>query len=148
MSRDHSANFKMETTTQKTPVEPVAAMVVGSDPWLAALSDADLNRHFARAFWDRPLDERTNTYWHDDDTTPEDENHEWKPLPDFVNNWSEVRKVLVNSKIIVPPDFVKRTDRERNRRVMVALLRSANAEIRHPACDAQTSTNLSADGSA
>jgi hypothetical protein len=110
-----------DATDAERCAEPVAKPGE-SDPWLAALSDADLNRHFARVFWDRPLDERTNTYWHDD-TTPDDENHEWKPLPDFVNDWSEVRKILVNSKIIVPPDFAKRTDRERNRRVMIALLR-------------------------
>lgn len=133
MSRDHSANFKMETNTIQTLEKPVAARVVGSDPWLAALSDADLNRHFARAFWDRPLDERTNTYWHDDDTTPEDENHEWKPLPDFVNDWPAVRKILAASKVVVPVDHVKRTPRERNRRVMVALLRSANQRLSDPA---------------
>ena len=102
---------------------------VGCGDLLASLDDADLNRKFARAFLDRPIDERNNTYWHDDDTTPEDENHEWKPLPDFVNDWREVRKVLVNSKVIVPPDFIPRTTRERNRRVMIALLRSAN--VRH-----------------
>lgn len=35
MSRDHSANFKMKTKTQTAIAEPVAAMVVGSGPWLA-----------------------------------------------------------------------------------------------------------------
>jgi len=34
MSRDHSANFKMETNKIQTLEKPVAAMVVGSDPWL------------------------------------------------------------------------------------------------------------------
>lgn len=37
MSRDHSANFKMETNTQQIPAEPVAAMVVGSGPWFSLL---------------------------------------------------------------------------------------------------------------
>lgn len=37
MSRDHSANFKMETNTIQTPEKPVAAMVVGSGPWLGSV---------------------------------------------------------------------------------------------------------------
>ena len=90
---------------------------------LESLSDADLNRAFARAFWDRPIDERNNTYWHDDDTTPEDENHEWKPLPDFCNDWSATRKILVNSRAVVRPDYVAgRTKREISRRAMIHLL--------------------------
>jgi len=37
MSRDHSANFKMETKTIQTPAEPATAMVVGSGPWLGSV---------------------------------------------------------------------------------------------------------------
>jgi hypothetical protein len=48
MSRDHSANFKMETNTQQTLVEPVAAMVVGSDPWLGLPLTPELRRHFPK----------------------------------------------------------------------------------------------------
>lgn len=90
---------------------------------LEALPDTDLNRAFARAYWNHPIDERNNTYWHDDDIAPEDENHEWKPLPDFCNNWSVTRKILVDSKVIVTPDGeTGRTERERCRRAIVALL--------------------------
>ena len=98
---------------------------------LEALPDADLNRFFARAYWDRPIDERNNIYWHDDDATPEDENHEWKPLPDFCNNWSATRKILVNSKVIVAPDGVTgRSERERCRRAIIALLLANDADQR------------------
>lgn len=97
---------------------------------LEALPDADLNRFFARAYWDRPIDERNNTYWHDDDATPEDENHEWKPLPDFCNDWSATRKILVNSKVIVAPDGVTgRSERERCRRAIIALLLANNSDV-------------------
>lgn len=37
MSRDHSANFIMETNTNQILAEPVTAMVVGSGPWLASV---------------------------------------------------------------------------------------------------------------
>lgn len=87
-----------------------------------AMSDEDLNKYFARAFLDRPIDERTNIYWHDDDRTPSDDNSEWRPIPDYVNDWRLIRKVFVTSKVVVPPDFIPRTTRERNRRVMIALL--------------------------
>lgn len=40
MSRDHSANFKMEMNTQQTPAEPVTAMVVGSGPWFGDWGEA------------------------------------------------------------------------------------------------------------
>jgi hypothetical protein len=92
---------------------------------LTQLSDADLNRQFARAFWNSPIDERNNTYWHDDDKTSEDQNCEWKPLPDFVNDWSAVRKILAASEIVIQPDYSfspNRTDSERCRRVMAAML--------------------------
>ena len=87
------------------------------------ISDSDLNRIFARKFWDRPIDERNNTYWHDDDSTPQNENHEWKPLPDFVNRWPSVRKILVNNGMVLPPIYGRRLSRkERTRRVMIAML--------------------------
>lgn len=87
------------------------------------MGDADLNRQFARAFWDCPIDERNNTYWHDDDKTPEDENHEWKPLPNFCNDWSAVRKLLVNSSYILPIHHGAPQDQHsRCRRAMVNML--------------------------
>lgn len=87
------------------------------------VSDADLNRNFAREFWDYPIDERNNTYWHDDDNTPQEDNHEWKPLPDFVNDWSAVRKLLAASKIVVPVFRERGLKRkEKTRRTMIAML--------------------------
>lgn len=110
-------------STNTLPQKDGPAETLRSSDLLAGLDDADLNRQFARAFWNRPIDERNNTYWHDDDTTPEDENHEWKPLPDFCNDWRAVRKIFVDSRAVIAPDFIPRTPRERNRRVMIHLLR-------------------------
>lgn len=89
------------------------------------MSDSELNRAFAREFWDRPIDERNNTYWHDDDTTPAEENGEWRPLPDFCNDWVAVRKIFARSSLVIPPDGKKsRTKNERCRRTMIHLLRN------------------------
>ena len=47
MSREHSANNNMETNTIQSPEKPVAAVVVGSRPWLGSvfeLSESD-ERH-------------------------------------------------------------------------------------------------------
>lgn len=108
---------------------------VGSDAWLAGmeLHDPDLNRLFWRHFWNHPIDERNNTYWHDDDTTPEDENHEWKPLPDFCNDWSAVKKVLRDSPHVIAPNYARGlTKRQRCRHVMLAMIFAANTAVSQP----------------
>ena len=90
------------------------------------LSDADLNKYFARAFLDRPIDERTNTYWHDDDRTPAEDNNEWRPIPDYVNDWSEVRRILASQPTVIPREFMHNA--ERCRRAMVWLLQAKKAQ--------------------
>lgn len=91
------------------------------------MPDAELNRAFARAFWGRLVDERSNFYWHDDDPPTTEESAEWKPPPDFCNDWAAVRKILAGSRRVIPPAYTTdRTKNERCRRAMIHLLKSIN----------------------
>lgn len=115
------------------------------DKWTHT-SNEDLNRYFAREFWNRPIDERNNTYWHDDDKTSEDDNHEWKPLPDFCNDWPAVRKILRDSKVVVPPDFHGRDPSEICRRTMIYMLMSKNPTSEQPQSAVPTASGATGEG--